>query len=219
MPNMPTDLPTPILIDSPQTDPILNEMLPSKKGYTWRRLVKDTGQTVLLALIIYLVLGVVAQPHVVDGSSMQPNYHTGEFVLTNKLPVWFKQLKRGQVVVLQSPSTDPGKQYYKRIIGLAGERIKISNNNITIYNQQHPNGFVLREPYLGANTITTGNDFIAEGQIVTIPADQYIVMGDNRQASYDSRAWGFVSRQHIVGTAYVIYWPVSDMEIIPTPQY
>lgn len=189
------------------------------KKYSWSRLAKDLGQTFLLAIVMYLILGIVAQPHIVEGSSMQPNYFTGELVLTNKLPVLFDDLHRGQIVVLQSPPVDPGKQYIKRIIGLPGEKIKIQNDQVIIFNSQHPQGFVLNEPYLSKQTTTLGNDFIGEGQTVSIPANEYVVMGDNRDASYDSRAWGFVSRNDIIGTTYVVYWPLKDAEIVPQPKY
>jgi signal peptidase I len=180
---------------------------------------KDILQIVIIAIIFYALFMTVFQPHVVNGSSMEPNYQTGEYVLSSRLPVWLNQVGRGAVVIVQSPPTDPGKEYIKRIIGLPGEKIKIINNQVIIYNAAHPNGVALKESYLGSNTLTQGKDFIPENQIVTIPKDDYVVMGDNRNESYDSRAWGFVSKDHIYGQAYAIYWPVPEIGWISGVSY
>src|SRR5690606_9775310 len=140
-------------------------------------------------VIFFVIYTFIAQPHLVKGESMQPNYHDGEYILTSKIYNWWGQPQRGDVVVLKSPESDR-VQYIKRIIGLPGESIKISSNQVIITNQEHPEGYVLNESYLGDQTTTTGSNFLADGETYHIPQDEYIVMGDNRNFSYDSRNWG-----------------------------
>jgi signal peptidase I len=122
------------------------------------------------------------------------------------------------VVVLKSPD-DKSVQFIKRIIGLPGEKIKIENNRVIIYNAQHPNGMTLNESYLAGSVTTEGHESIPEGEIVSIPKDNYVVMGDNRNASYDSRAWGFVTTEDLVGRAFFVYWPVKDFGLVAHAKY
>lgn len=179
----------------------------------------DALETVAIALVIFFVIyNFVAQPHLVKGESMLPNYHDGEYILTSKLFNLWGPAQRGDVVVLKSPD-DKSVQFIKRIIGLPGEKIKIDNNQITIYNQQHPNGQILRESYISDQIVTEGRTFIPEGEIISIPKDSYIVMGDNRNYSYDSRAWGYLNKGDLVGKAFFIYWPVSDFGFVSHAKY
>lgn len=180
----------------------------------------DLLETVVIALVIFFVIYTfVAQPHLVKGESMLPNYHDGEYILTSKLfNVFGATAKRGDVVVLKSPD-DKSVQFIKRIIGLPGEKIKIANNQIIIYNDDHPDGMVLHESYISDQVVTEGRAFINEGEIVTIPKDSYVVFGDNRSASYDSRAWGFLNQKDLVGKAFFIYWPLVDFGIVKHASY
>ena len=165
--------------------------------------------TATVAILIYLL---VTQPHQVNGSSMYPNFHDGEFLLTDKLTYKFRPPGRGDVVVFTAPPAARcpaglNCDFIKRIVALPGERIKIENHKIYI------NGKHLIEPYLSEDTIINagGNlkSFLSEGVEQTIPEENYLVMGDNRIASSDSRDWGVVDKNKIVGKAWLRYWPPS----------
>ena len=165
--------------------------------------------TATVAILIYLL---VTQPHQVNGSSMYPNFHDGEFLLTDKLTYKFRPPQRGDVVVFTAPPatrcpTGLNCDFIKRIVALPGERIKIENRQIYI------NGEHLVEPYLSQEVVTnsgsTVKSFLSEGVEQTIPADNYLMMGDNRIGSSDSRDWGVVEKNKIVGKAWLRYWPPS----------
>jgi len=165
--------------------------------------------TATVAILIYLL---VTQPHQVNGNSMYPNFHDGEFLLTDKLTYKFRPPQRGDVVVFTAPPatrcpTGLNCDFIKRIVALPGERIKIENRQIYI------NGEHLVEPYLSQEVVTnsgsTVKSFLSEGVEQTIPADNYLMMGDNRIGSSDSRDWGVVEKNKIVGKAWLRYWPPS----------
>jgi signal peptidase I len=179
----------------------------------------DALETIAIALVIFFVIyNFVAQPHLVKGESMLPNYHDGEYILTSKIYNWWGSPQRGDVVVLKSPD-DKSVQFIKRIIGLSGEKIKIDNNQVIIFNKEHPDGQALAESYLSNQVITEGRTFIPEGETVTIPKDDYVVMGDNRNASYDSRSWGFLDKKDLVGRAFFVYWPIADFGFVAHASY
>lgn len=179
----------------------------------------DALETIAIALAIFFVIyNFVAQPHQVKGDSMLPNYQDGEYILTSRIYDWWGPPQRGDVVVLKSPD-DKSVQFIKRIIGLPGEKIKIENNHVIIYNAQHPNGMTLNESYLAGSVSTEGHESIPEGEIVSIPKDNYVVMGDNRNASYDSRAWGFVVKEDLVGRTFFVYWPLKDFGLVAHAKY
>src|SRR5690606_21426973 len=116
----------------------------STKGF-----LLDALETVAIALVIFFVIYTfIAQPHLVKGESMQPNYPDGEYILTSKIYHWLGTPERGDVIVLKSPE-DANVQFIKRVIGLPGEKIKVSNNQVIIFNKEHPNGQALDEEYLG----------------------------------------------------------------------
>lgn len=166
------------------------------------------------------------QPFFVQGASMEPNFENGDYLIINelgykqtnidlgKLHIFsldsFKDLKRYDVAVFRYPM-DNKKFFIKRVIGLPGEEVKIQNGKIKIYNNQNTDGFVLNESeYLSLNIFTRTN-----GEIdMKLDNDQYFVLGDNRNASYDSRAWGAVSKSDIIGKVLIRAWPVSKVEIL-----
>ncbi|MEK7111107.1 MAG: signal peptidase I [Patescibacteria group bacterium] len=160
-----------------------------------------------IAIIIYLV---VTQPHQVNGSSMYPNLHDGEFLLTDKFTYKFRNPQRGDIVVFAAPPqahcpVGLNCDFIKRIIGMPGEKIKVERGQIYI------NGIKMSEPYenlvKGTGGGSSGNSFLAEGVERTIPEGQYVVMGDNRPGSSDSRDWGTIKKNAIVGKAWLRYWP------------
>lgn len=176
----------------------------------------DIIQTVVLALSLFVVCYLfLFQPHVVKGSSMYPNLHDSDFLLTDKISYRFNMPKRGDVIVFKAPPSEPCSEsdceYIKRIIGLPGEHIRLINNTIFI------NNVPLAEPYLPTGLITKEGSYLREGETVTIPEEQYLPLGDNRPYSRDGREFGPISRNAIIGRAWVRYWPINRAGIIKNP--
>jgi len=156
-------------------------------------------------IIVYLVF---LQPHQVNGNSMLDNFYDKEYLLTDKISYRFREPKRGEVVIFKAPENED-YEYIKRFIASPGERIKISNGKVYI------NGLALDESsYLKENTYTAASSFLTEDQEIIIPEDKYVVLGDNRSHSSDSRAWGFVPKENIIGQAWFRYWPLHQAGLI-----
>jgi signal peptidase I len=154
----------------------------------------------------------LVQPFLVDGTSMSPTFSNGDYVLTDELTYRIRPPERGEVVVFHDVS-DPSTYLIKRIIGLPGETVIIKNDTVTIENAQNPSGFVLDESYLPAGTVTSGDEDI------TLSSSSYFMMGDNRSVSYDSRSWGPLPAQNIVGLVRFRLWPLDAMRIFIAPHY
>lgn len=177
--------------------------------------VWDFVKIVLIALVIIIpVRYFIFQPFVVFGSSMEPNFINGQYLIIDELSYRFSDPSRGQSVVLKYPNDH--KQYFiKRIVGLPGETIQIENGRVTIYNAENPQGITLEEPYLPSQGLTYAHDVsvVAGTRTLTLKDDEYFVMGDNRFASSDSRDWGPLDRSEIVGKVFLRLLPVSDLEV------
>ena len=172
----------------------------------------DSVQTFLMAAAVFLVIYIfLFRPFEVKGESMFPNFLNKEYVLTNLISLRFSDPKQGEVIVFKSP-TDAEKDYIKRVIGVPGDTVEVRNGQIFV------NGNLLDEsPYLDSSVKTFGGAFLKEGVAVTVPDGQYFVMGDNRLYSSDSREWGFVSKEAIIGRSFLVYWPLADVKIIKNP--
>lgn len=155
---------------------------------------------IVIAAIFLLLYQFVGQPHRVSGSSMVPTYLDNDFILTDKLTYRFQNPQRGQVIILKNPQNE-AVDFIKRIIVLPGDSIKISGGLVYLNNQ------LLNEPYLPAGTITSGGNFLHEGETVTAGVNQYFVFGDNREHSSDSREWGPITKEEIIGRAFLRYFP------------
>ena len=165
-------------------------------------------QVVVFAIAIFLFLYLlILQPHKIDGASMEPNFHNGEYLLTDKVSYRFNNPQRGEVIVFKAPP-EYVDEYIKRIIGLPGEKIRIENG-VTYINDK-----ALTEDYLPSTTTTHSGNFLKEGQTYLVPEGSYAVFGDNRDHSFDSRNLGFIETKYITGKAWLIYWPVSNLGII-----
>lgn len=183
--------------------------------------VIDVLETVIIALTIFAVIYLFAfQPHEVNGESMDGvgKFHNGQYILTDKVTYKLREPVRGEVIVFKYP-LDETYDYIKRIIGLPGEEIMLKENKIYIFNKEHPEGFIVNEEeYLGNTVVTSGRAFLEEGERIKIPEGSYFVMGDNRPQSADSRTWGFVPKNEIIGRSLFRYWPPSEMGLIHNPE-
>ncbi|OGY28337.1 MAG: signal peptidase I [Candidatus Woykebacteria bacterium RBG_19FT_COMBO_43_10] len=183
----------------------------------WSTLV-DIVETVVVAAAIFVVVYLfLLQPHQVKGASMEPNFRDGEYILTDKISYRFSEPRRGDVVIFKAP-TNPDVDFIKRIVALPGEKLEVKNNKIIIFNDENPKGFTLSEPYQVMEPIA-GGTYLREGKIVEVPADNYLVFGDNRTHSFDSREWGPLPRKSIIGKSWLRYWPLSKISIIKRPQF
>jgi len=167
---------------------------------------------VIAVAAVFIVRSFLVQPFLVSGTSMVPTFSNGDYVLTDELTYRIRPPQRGEVVVFHDVS-DYSTYLIKRVIGLPGERVVINNNTVTIYNKQNPNGFVLAESYLPSGTITSGNEDL------TLSSSSYFMMGDNRAVSYDSRSWGPLPANDIVGLVRFRLWPFSAITIFGAPHY
>lgn len=175
--------------------------------------VWDSLRTFVLAFVIFFILNrYVISPHQVLGASMEPGLHNGDYVLTEKISYYFSPPSRGDIVVFKPP-VNPKHEYIKRVIGLPQEEISLVDGEVFIDDQ------VLNEPYLKNSNSTLAHSSIKGGIKSPIPHEQFVVMGDNRMRSSDSREWGFVARENIVGKAFLRYWPPQKIGFIRSPVY
>jgi signal peptidase I len=170
---------------------------------------KEILQTVILALLIVLPIRLfIFQPFIVKGQSMEPNFEDGDYLIIDEITYRFREPKRGEVVVFKNPMNEH-QRFIKRIVGLPGETVEISDGKIFISNGEKK---VLNEPYLNSS-FTTG-----EIQI-TLGKDEYFVLGDNRQFSLDSRRFGPIRKKEIVGRVFLRLWPIYSFAKIEAPAY
>lgn len=167
---------------------------------------------VLAGITIALIRFFLFKPFYVKGASMEPNFYDHEYLIVDELSYRLRAPERGEVIVFNSP-LNPDEYFLKRIIGLPGEHIKIIGGHLTIYNSTHPEGVSVDESYLPKDLATSGD--INE----TIGNDEYYVLGDNRGNSLDSRRFGAIKRNVIVGRAFFRGWPLSRVQKMETPSY
>jgi signal peptidase I len=168
----------------------------------------DLIETVVVALAIFvLVYFFLVQPHQVTGNSMLPNFEHGEYLLTEKVTYRFSPPKRGDVIVFKAPH-DQQKDFIKRVVGLPREKIKITQGEVYVNDEK------ISESYLDQGAVTLPKSFVRENEEILIPLDEYFVLGDNRQHSSDSREWGTVRKNLIIGKAWLVYWPLTKISFI-----
>ncbi len=164
----------------------------------------------MAGLTIWMVRYFLFKPFYVKGQSMEPNYFEKEYLIIDELTYRFREPVRGEVIVLKAPVAE-NDFYLKRIVGLPGERVKVEDFKVIIYNQEYPEGKVVEENYLTEST---------PGSIsVTLGPSQYFVLGDNRDSSFDSRRFGPIEKNTIVGRTWLRGWPVTRVGILTTPKY
>ncbi|PIY80154.1 MAG: signal peptidase I [Candidatus Pacebacteria bacterium CG_4_10_14_0_8_um_filter_42_14] len=183
-------------------------------------LVLDFIETIVIGLSLFLVVYLfLLQPHQVNGKSMFPNFESGDYLLTDKVSYRVGTPQRGDVVVFHAPPAancpeGTGCDFIKRVIGLPGETVRVNDSTIFVNNQP-----VDESQYLADTVVTDAGNFTANNRTITLGPDEYFVSGDNRPHSSDSRAWGPISSESIVGRAFVRYWPVSTLGALPKVTY
>lgn len=172
----------------------------------------DLLQTVLLAASIFLVIYIfLFRPFQVSGDSMYPTFKNGEYILTNLIAVKTNGIERGDVIVFKAPP-DREKDFIKRVIGLPGDTVLLKNGFVYL------NGKRLDESvYLHSDVRTYGGSFLKDGEEFTVPDGNYLVFGDNRPFSSDSREWGLLNQNMIIGKSFFVYWPVTSMRLVHNP--
>jgi signal peptidase I len=166
------------------------------------RLVREVIETVVLTVLMFFVISSAVQNYFVDGVSMEPNLHNTERILVDKWSYLFHPPGRGDIIVFAAPP-DPAVDYVKRIIAVPGDIITIRNTTVIV------DGVTLNETYIDPSL--QGNPFLYKPiNNVIVPQNEYFVLGDNRARSSDSRDWGFVPRNNIVGRAVIVYWPLGE---------
>lgn len=159
-------------------------------------------RSIVVALLIVIPIRAwVAQPFIVQGNSMLPNFHNGEYLIINEFSYHFRDPARGEVVVFRYPR-QPSQFFIKRIVGLPGDMIEIREGDVFV------NGALFDEAYVADSMITAPDSSIILG------VDEYFVLGDNRQASSDSRVWGGLKEHFIVGKTLVRLWPLTRVGFI-----
>jgi signal peptidase I len=219
----PQPLPVAVL-NSDGTDPWPVEPAVASDSQVWRRTRRigwELVQTLLLAALIFFAVRAVAQNFRVEGSSMEPSLHDGQYLLVNKAVYQTINLKtlskfipfihpgdkpkrflfqaphRGEVIVFRFPR-EPSRDFIKRVIGVPGDTVEVTAGQVFL------NGVKVDEPYIAD---PGKNDYPR----TVVPPGNYFVLGDNRNNSYDSRVWGFLPQENIIGKAMVSYWPLDSL--------
>ena len=166
----------------------------------WRVIVREIIETILLTALIYLGVNLATGRFKVEGSSMEPSFHPEQYVLVDKVSYRLRAPQRGDVIVFQYPqATD--RDFIKRIIGLPGETVDIRSGLVYV------NGQPLTEPYISAPPGYAGTWLLT--------ADEYFVLGDNRNSSSDSHSWGPLEKHYLIGRAILVYWPPQQWGLVP----
>src|SRR6185503_8195924 len=162
----------------------------------WKRFALDILETIVLAVILYFGINAISARVRVDGFSMNPTLQNGEYILVNRLAYKTGEPDRGDIIVF----SQDGQDLIKRVIGLPGETVNISEGIVTI------NGQELQEPYIAQDPLYVGEWTVPEGYL--------FVLGDNRNDSRDSHQWGLLPVENIIGKSVLIYWPPPEWKII-----
>jgi signal peptidase I len=162
---------------------------------------------IIALLIVVPVRFFIAQPFIVSGASMEDTFQSGEYLIVDQVSYYFNEPSRGDVVIFRYPR-DPSKFFIKRIIGLPGDTVEIKDGLVTIKNPEHELGFQLNEPYI--TDMPKAAPFSE-----TLGEREYFVMGDNRDESSDSRSWGVLQEERIVGRAWLRLFPPQTLDYLP----
>lgn len=199
----------------------------NKKKQGFSAYLFELAKIIVISLVIIIPIRTfIFQPFFVQGSSMEPNFYNGEYLIVNELGykktivgtesnqlftvVPFREISRRDIVVFRNPQ-NPKEYFIKRVIGLPGEKIEIKEGDVTVYNEQNPQGGVLDESNYLTKMLHKTECF--EKCEFDVGENELFVLGDNRRYSSDSRTWGLLSKDYIIGKVLLRAWPFSEIKI------
>ncbi len=186
-------------MDYTQTDEETIPVEPQEGGSSaWIQFIRDLFETIILAVVLFFAINAVSARVRVDGFSMRPTLQDGEYVLVNRLAFKASIPDRGDIIVFESPLNK--QDLIKRVIGLPGETVKIFDGQVVV------DGQVLNETYIAAAPVYNGE--------WKVPDNNLFVLGDNRNDSSDSHAWGLLPTENVIGKAILIYWPPPEWGVL-----
>jgi signal peptidase I len=165
--------------------------------------------TIVALGLAFFIRFFIAAPYIVSGTSMVPTFFDYHYLIVDRLTYDFEPPHRGDVIVFDLPQ-DTSRALIKRVIGLPGETVVLDGNNVEIINGDHPQGFTLNEPYIDPQNFGGSSNIR-----VVLGNDQYFVLGDNRRVSADSRSWGVLPKNDIVGRAFLRLFPFNKIGVLP----
>ncbi|MDP3881247.1 MAG: signal peptidase I [bacterium] len=173
----------------------------------------EIAEVVIIALVtVFFIRSFIAQPFLVSGASMEPTFDNGNYLLIDEATYYFRKPQRGEVTVFKYPG-DPSSFFIKRIIALPGERVVIENGQVQIAPDSSAPLQAIDEDYIDSSVFTSG---VAD---ITLGENEYFVLGDNRSNSFDSRNWGALNEDDIVGLVRLKIFPFSEFGTIQAPSY
>lgn len=190
---------------APETIPTFPDYTEQQTKTNWGKAARELVETVLLTLVIFFMIRFAIENYRIEGYSMEPNFHDGQFLLVNKIQYLLAPPQRGDVIIFRYP-LNPKKNFIKRVIGLPGEKVEIRAGKVFV------NGVRLQEEY-------PFNFADYDYGPITVGADEYFVLGDNRPESSDSHSWGLLPTKDLIGKAWVSYWPPDEWGVVPHFSY
>lgn len=190
---------------APETIPTFPDYTEQQTKTNWGNAARELVETVLLTLVIFFMIRFAIENYRIEGYSMEPNFHDGQFLLVNKIQYLLAPPQRGDVIIFRYP-LNPKKNFIKRVIGLPGEKVEIRAGKVFV------NGVRLQEEY-------PFNFADYDYGPITVGADEYFVLGDNRPESSDSHSWGLLPTKDLIGKAWVSYWPPDEWGVVPHFSY
>ncbi|HMO77731.1 MAG TPA: signal peptidase I [Candidatus Paceibacterota bacterium] len=184
--------------------PHVDETEPSKPENSFIEIIRFSLIAILIVVPIRMF---IAQPFIVSGASMNETFHNGEYLIVDQVSYRLHSPERGDVVIFRYPR-DPSKFFIKRIIAIPGDTITIVDSTVTVTNSSNPEGIILDEPYIKS---------MRPGAMITeeLGEREYFVMGDNRDESSDSRVWGVLQEERIIGKAFLRLFPPQAIDYLP----
>jgi len=186
-------------LENPPLEPAPEQAAPVEGKNRFFHSLLDIVETLVFSLLLFAGINTLTARIRVDGMSMEPTLHSGEFVIVNRLAYRLGKPQIGDIIVFRFPR-NPEQEYIKRVIGLPGDQVVIANNQVKV------NGKLLKEPYIAARP--------KYETTLTVPEDSLFVLGDNRNNSSDSHTWGPVPFPNVVGKAVIVYWPPREWGIV-----
>lgn len=185
-----------------------------QKGFALGKFLLEFIQSIVLALAVFVLFYLfVAQPNEVKGSSMFPNFKDKQYLLTEKISYQFNEPQRGDVVIFKAPASEPCAadecEYIKRVIGVPGDKVMVKEGDVYL------NGEKLDQSFLPEMVYSSPGEYMEEGIEKEVPEGQYLCFGDNRPNSRDGREFGPINRDLIIGKAFLRYWPLDSVGLIP----